>query len=365
MMRLSTKKNSAVVGLDIEADSIAATEVRLNGSAQAANSAVVPLGPGTVDDGEVVDPEQLGESLAALFTRNKLAKEVRIGVANQRLAMRTLRLPLIEDQAELDTAVRFQAQDELPMPLDQAVLDFQVVGQGTAEDGSRQMEVAVVAARRDTVSGFMEAARRAGLRPVGIDLSAFGLIRALSDPLTAEAAPPDGVAEQAGAAPLRTILYCNLGDLANLAVARGAGCSFCRVAPFGLGAIARNLCERQGLTIEHGRQWMTHVGLVEPVERIEGDADTVSAAREALEQGAAKLVDELRLSIDYYSSQEAVPPVEEVVFSGSGTSIAGLTDRLGSGIGLQFSVARPPALAHLDEASAARLTVAYGLALEG
>ena len=74
---------------------------------------------------------------------------MRLGVANQRVAVRTMHLPLIEDPEELDTAVRFQAQDELPMPLDEAVLDYQVVSREKDEEGHRQMDVVVVAARRD------------------------------------------------------------------------------------------------------------------------------------------------------------------------------------------------------------------------
>jgi type IV pilus assembly protein PilM len=348
MMRIAMK-NNLVVGLDIETGSVAATAVEMNGSARVSAVGVAPLEPGAIDDGEVLDAEIVAATLKSLFSRHKLPRDVRIGVANQRLAMRILRLPPIEDPSELETAVRFQVQDELPMPLDQAVLDFQRVGETPAEDGSRQIEVAVVAARRDMVIAFVEAARKAGLRPTGIDLSAFALIRALTG--EGDAAP-------------ETTLYCNLGDFANLAVARGKACGFARVAPFGLEEVARGLAERQGLTIDHARQWLGHVGLEQPVEEIEGDGPTVAAARDALEQGASKLADELRLSLDFYSNREGAPPVEKVVFSGAGIGIGGLAERLGSGLGIPFATRRPGALSHLDEASAARATVAYGLALE-
>jgi type IV pilus assembly protein PilM len=349
MMRLGMK-NNVVVGLDIETGSVAATAVELNGSARVSAAGVAPLEPGAVDDGEVLDGELLASTLGKLFSKHKLPKDVRIGVANQRLAMRILRMPLIEDPEELDTAVRFQVQDELPMPLDQAVLDFQRVGESSAEDGSRQIDIAVVAARRDMVTAFVGAARRAGLRPTGIDLSAFALIRALTS--------------GAGGAASETTLYCNLGDFANLAVAHGKACGFARVAPFGLEETARGLAERQGLTIDHAREWLAHVGLERAIEEIDGDPATVTAARDAVEHGAAKLADELRLSLDFYSNREGAPPVEKVVFSGAGIAIAGLVERLGSGLGIPFTTARPGALAHFGDESAARLTVAYGLALE-
>ncbi len=177
---LSTNKNKAVVGLDVEAGSVAATEVASNGDSAVAKFGMAPLGAGVFSEGEVLDPEALGDALKELFSEHKLSKAVRVGVASQRVAVRTLRLPLIEDHGELETAIRFQAQDHIPMPLEQAVLDWQVVGQATGANGERQIDVVAVAARRDTLRGLMKALASAGLRPVGVDLSAFGMIRALA-----------------------------------------------------------------------------------------------------------------------------------------------------------------------------------------
>jgi type IV pilus assembly protein PilM len=357
-MRLSLKKTNALTGLEIEAGTVAAMEVRVNGSAAVAASGIAPLEPGLVEDGEVVDAERLGAALGAHFARHKLPKDVRIGIANQRLAMRVLQLPPIEDRKELDTAVRFKAAEELPMPLDQAVLDFQVISGASPEGSADRIAVAVVAARRDMVSGFVEAARRGGLRPVGIDLSAFAIVRALASEQAGQGSRGDSEPPVEGA-----VLYCNLGELANLAVAQGPACSFARVAPFGLEAIARGLAERTGLSRAHAHQWLAHVGITQPVEAIDGDPATVAAARDALEDGASKLIDELRLSLEFQSGQESAPPVERVVFCGAGTAIEGLADLLGEGIELPYTIARPHGTAGLDDAAAARLTVAYGLAL--
>ncbi len=338
------------------------------------------LGGGLIKEGEVIDPEGLAAVLRSLFAENRLSKAVRLGVANQRVAVRTLRLPLIEDPEELDTAVRFQAQEHLPMPLDQAVLDHRVVSRFLNEDGTRGMDVVAVAARRDMLHTLVSAVRNAGLRPVGIDLSAFALIRALAgeangvpaeangEPAQEDLSAPDaGSAGEPDAAAkhVPTILYCNLGDVTNLAAARGSTCLFTRISPFGVEAIAQQLAERRTLTLEHARQWLTHVGLERPVTEVEGDQEIVSAAREVLEDGSSKLTDELRMSLEFYGAQEGVPAVERIVVAGPGSTIPGLVDRLQAGIGQQaFSTARPSALAQLDEGSAARLTISYGLALE-
>jgi type IV pilus assembly protein PilM len=158
-------------------------------------------------------------------------------------------------------------------------------------------------------------------------------------------------------------LYCNLGDVTNLAVARDDACLFTRVSPFGTEGIAQRLAERRGLTLEHARQWLEHVGLGRPVESIEGDPETVTATRDVLAEGAAKLADELRLSLEFYGAQEGAVAVEGITACGPGTMIEGLGDRLQRDLGHPVRVVRPTALSHLPEAEAARLTLAYGLGL--
>jgi len=354
-----------MVGLDIEAGSLAATEVTFNGAVEVTSTAVAPLEPGVFKEGEVVDVEALSSALRSLFAEHKLSKGVRLGIANQRVAVRTLRLPLIEDDDELETAIRFQAQEHLPMPLDQAVLDHQVVGRGADDGGNRSMEVVAVAARRDMLRALIEAVRGAGLRAEGVDLSAFGLIRAL----VRDAAAIDPATDEDGAAGAEEVhipatLYCNLGDVTNLAVARGSTCLFTRIAPFGFELVAQRLAERRGLTLDHARQWLVHVGLTAPADEVEGDAEEVAAAREALEEGAAKLADELRLSLEFYGAQEGAATVERIVVAGPGSTIPGLVERLQSQLGHRFDAVRPHALAALGDNLAARLTVSYGLALD-
>ena len=106
---------------------------RQTARSQVAATAIAPLAPDAFHDGEVGDADALADALRRSSAEHKLSKRVRLGIANQRVVVRTLRLPAIEDPKELDAAVRFQAQEQIPMPLDQAVLDHRVVG-GVAGD---------------------------------------------------------------------------------------------------------------------------------------------------------------------------------------------------------------------------------------
>lgn len=382
----NSRTKDTVVGLEIEAGSIAAAEVSVNGTTQLRAHGVEPLPPGVFREGEVTDADALSEALKHLFSKHSLPKRVRLGVANQRVVVRTMRLPAIDDAKGLEAAIRFQAQDQIPMPLENAVLDWHVEGRREGPNGEPQVEVVVVAARLDMVNSLLKALRDAGLRPVGIDLSAFAMIRALGDgqnggPGAAGvgAAPAyedrvgqgaeggsDGYPAEVHAAPAAPArLLCNLGDVVNLAVAQGSSCLFTRVSAFGLEGIAQRLAERRGLTIDHAREWLVHVGTDRPREQIEGDPEIVAAAAETLADGASKLVDELRLSLQYYGAQEGGQPIDSIVACGPGTAIPGLVGRIQQDLGFAVSVARPAALAGLDPVTGGRLTLPLGLALEG
>ena len=222
--------------------------------------------------------------------------------------LRVIELPRIEDVKQRDAAVRFQAAEAIAMPLDEAVLDHQLAGYVDAPDGSPRMQVVVVAARRSMIEALLDAAKHAGLKPDGIDLDAFALVRTL-------AVATDTVAGDTAR------VYCHLGGVSNLAIAVGTACFFTR-----------------------------------PLAAVWDDEDAGS-----------RLADEIRLSIDYYMTQAQAKPVGEIVVSGPGSADEQLVESLAVHLGLPTTVAAP--LGVLDRSALAasedphRLTVAAGLAM--
>src|ERR671910_238845 len=87
------------------------------------------------------------------------------------------------------------------------------------------------------VDKLVAASREAGLKLEGIDLSAFGMVRALAGGRKADGA----------------VLYVSVAGLTNVAVANASGCLFTRAAAGGLDAMVHTLSERRGLTFEHAR----------------------------------------------------------------------------------------------------------------
>jgi type IV pilus assembly protein PilM len=339
------KRTKTLVGLDIDATGIVAASVAVNGRVRVENAGVMALEPGIIRDGEVADVDGLAEALRALYRANKgLDKRVRVGLANQKIVVRVIELPYLEDAKEIDAAVRFHAQDQLPMPLEHAVVDHQRLDVITDATGRRQ-RVLLVAARREMVDRVLAALRAAGLRPEGVDLSAFAMVRALH-----RAGPED---EQ--------VLYLAIGGLTNLAVARGTACTFARASGSGVEALAIELAERSQLTLEHAHGWLAHVGVEAPIELIEGDAQIVAAARQILLDGVRRIAAEVRSSLDFHRMQDESATVSRAVMTGPATAIPGFATAMASELGMPVEegvVDGAP-----EGVDAGRITVAAGLAL--
>ena len=368
-----------LVGLEIEPHGVTAAQVAVaDGALVVRRAAHVPLVPGAVRDGEVLDPEAVTAALRELWKGEKgLGKRVRVGIANQKIVARIIELPVLADASELEAAVQFRAQDEIPMPLDAAVLDWQALDVVETPEGPRQ-RVLLVAARRDMVERVLAVVRAAGLRCEGIDLSAFALVRALHRPEHDEAGP---------------VLYLSVGGLTNLAVAQGTTCLFTRATGGGIDALAIELAERRGITLDEAREVLGRTEVPQPEAReaapapetagwgdvpdpaarpmapADGptlswgapppepeaepepepepeaaelgpqDDPTLAEAREVLAEGVRRIAAEVRTSLDFHSAQDAHSRVERVVLTGPATALPGFADALAAQLKLRVEAA--------------------------
>jgi type IV pilus assembly protein PilM len=408
-VKLGRQSGADVVGLDIQPGFVAAVRARVNGAIVPEQAASLPLPGDTVRDGEVMDEGALSDVLRELFASSGLSKRVRVGVANQRTVLRTLELPPVTDQKELAAAVAFQAQDQVPMPLNNAVMDFHPLGIVDTPSGPRQ-RVVLVAAQRDMIERLISAVRNAGLTPEGVDLSAFALIRSL-------------YRREAEAEQTSRVLYLNVDGLTNLAIAEGTVCRFTRVVGSGLEGMASELAERRSIALSDARELLAGVDLTVPVpaerdvspeldsaepegesfeiaahggEESEAAAEPVSPeeAEESeramsyeemaaldeiqeapapqadtdlstvLESGIRDISGEVRNSLDFHRSQEGGGEVSHIVLSGSVRDIPGFAEALQSSLGVEV---RCQELAMPDggidaNVSSHRLAVATGLA---
>ena len=322
-----------VVGLKIGASQIAAAHVAVNGGAQLLQVAQEPLAPGVVAGGEVRDVEALGVALKDFFKKHKLPRRaVRVGIANNRIGVRAIELSGIEDPKQLTNAIRFRAQEALPIPLEEAVLDFQVLAEGVDGEGLPTKRVLLVVAYRDLIDGYVKACAAADLRLVGIDLEAFALLRAL----TPAQGPEDASGERSA------LVAVAIGsESSTLAVSDGSTCEFTRVLEWGGASLTSAVARALEIEPAEAERLKTLLAL-DGEEKPEGLTDEQAAqAREALRTGLQSFARELVSSLQFYQGQPDSLGIREVVLAGGTAQLGGLAETLQRLIGVNVRVGDP------------------------
>ena len=342
---------STVVALDIGSSAIAGAEIK--DGRQLARAAVEELPEGIVVDGEVAEPVDLSNHIKRFWKEGKFSgRSVRLGVANQRVVVRMIELPVIDDPVEMRQTVEIEAAEHIPIPPDQAIIDYQSIGWFEDESGPRQRLV-VVAAHREMIDTLVSSVRRAGLRVDGIDLEAFALIRSLVP------ATPAGDGAQ---------VLCHIGAGAtNIIVSVDRTSQFTRLVGLGGVDLTNAVADQTGLSPHEAEALKAACGLLGEVPA-GWDPTTVTRERHALALAVRPLVQEIGRTIDFYRSQEHARPVERLVLSGGTALCSGLDQYVQQALGLEVEIGNP--LQNLTKSAdlsfdvATRAAVAVGLALD-
>jgi len=364
-------KSAVRVGLDLEQTMVAAAQIKGTKQAQVLTSAAVrSLPEGLMFEGEVVDVDGLAQELKRFWKEGGFAgKRFRLGVANQKIVVRTMEFPGI-DEKELRAAVEFQAQEAIPIPVAEAILDYQVLSTTTADDGSVKQKILLVAAQRDMIQQFVDVAKKAGLSIDGIDLQAFALARSLSETTSF-------IDDGAPAQPSEATALINIGaGITNLAVAVGGLPQFTRVINLGCESLVQTLVANRGIERDEADALRISVGLSgDGPDEVAGlEPDTVAEIHHVLDGATEAFSDEIRRSIDYYHTQEHEGAIAKLLLTGSGSLTRNICHYLSQALHLPVEVGN--ALKEVGEnksklsqaeleAMAPRLAIAIGLALEG
>jgi type IV pilus assembly protein PilM len=313
------------IGLDIGTSAVRAAELSVSrGSITLQRFGQVALPIGAVSDGEVVDQRVVGEALRQLWSQAKFShKNVALGVANQKVVVRQVDLPGM-DEAELRRALALQVQDFIPIPVDQAILDFHTIEQFTNDNGAPMLRVLLVAAARETVASALEAVHTAGLKAVNVDLTSFAVIRALAD--------RDEVGMETKAQALVDIG----ARVTNIAVHHGGVPKFVRMLLMGGHDITDAVAERMGVPVDQAEVVKQSCAI--PLTPADRDS---SPASRVVEQSAGAFVEEIRGSLDYYLASPGAVPIDRIIVSGGGSRLGNLLPRLSAVTRLPAEIAAP------------------------
>ena len=354
------KRTKRLVGLKIGGSQLAAARVVNNGVPELVQVAREPLEGGIIVGGELREPELLAEALRAFFRKHKLPRQgVRLGIANNRIGVRILEIAGIDDPKQLENAIRYRAQEALPIPIEEAVLDFHVLGERADEEGRRVRRVLLVVAYRELIDRYVTACKKAGVRLAGIDLEAFALLRALGEPKPEDDPPSDAA-----------LVVVSVGhDRSTFAVSDGRVCEFTRVLDWGGQtldvAIARELnCAPS--EAEPLKRELSLAATGWPEELTQEQADR---AREAVRRQLQTFARELVSSLQFYQNQPGSLGIGEIVITGGTAHLGGVADELQRLIGVRVTVGDPLMRVKLgkklrETEQLGSLSVAIGLGIE-
>ena len=350
---------SQVIGLDIGTHAVRAVELSIGrGRPVVRRMGQVTLPAGAVVAGEVMDATEVAAALRRLWKEAGFtSRNVVVGVANSRVVARMADLPDLPE-SELRSSLRYQVQDLIPIAIDEAELDFQVIDRFTTDEGDPRLRVLLVAAHRDMLRSVMATLDAAGLSPSRIDLVPFALIRALHDPsawLDADQ-PTSGheVIIGAGAGVTNVVVHDN-------GVPR-----FVRTLPTGGGSVTEMLATDLDLPADAAEAMKR--GLPGADEMADRRVDDIAAA------SLMPLVAEIAGSLDFHIAQSGEGEFRRVVLSGGGARLRALRGALEEQLGVPvvdgdpyfgLDLSKVPLDEDVVQASADIFTVAIGLALSG
>jgi type IV pilus assembly protein PilM len=343
-----------IVGLKIGASQIAASRVVNNGGpAKLVQLARVPLEPGVVVAGEVRDVNALAVALDAFFHTNGLPRRgIRLGIATNRIGVRSFELEGLANDQQLENAIRFRAHEGLSIPVDDAVLDYHVVSENVDESGLKTRRVVLAVAYRDPIDRYVAACKAANIQVAAVDLEAFALLRAVSP--------------AAGDEPAAVVAVTIGHDRTTLAISDGAVCDFTRVLEWGGANLDQAIARALGLTPAEAAELKVWLELGDTSDE---DDPRVARAQKALAHELQTLARELVASLRFYQSQPGSLAISTVLITGGTTRLRGLAEELERLLRVRVRCADPFAGVQLADTIGARddlpsLAVAIGLGIE-
>jgi len=308
------------VGLDIGTSAVRAAVVQTGkGVPVLQRYGQVALPEGAVVAGEIVEEAIVRDALTQLWKTAKLPKKrVVVGIANQRVIVRRVDLPYMAED-ELAQALPFQAQEYIPIPIDEAILDFVPLEEFATPNGEPMLSVLVVAAHKDMAADVLRVVGSAGIKVMAIDLQAFALTRSVLG--------ADFDLDSA------TQAIINIGGgLTQVILMRAGTIRFLRILTMGGATFTEALAERMPMEPEQAEQYKRRTGVA--IDGVPEGAEGEALAKMILTEEADVLIEEIRGSVDYYLGQSGGDGLERLFVAGNGARLPNLANRLGRSLGV-------------------------------
>lgn len=315
-MFFKTKKE--VFGLDIGSHSIKLIELKKSKRDYKLKTAGIKLLPkDTIIDGSIMDSTTFIDTVRSLLTEAKPStKFVALSVSGQGVIVKKINVPFITEE-ELANAIQWETEQYLPFNIQDVYCDFKILGESAEIQG--QLDVLLVAAKKDLVDDYQNAIREVGLEPLVVDVDAFALqnMYELNEPILED----------------KVVMLANLGaSFSNINIVKNGLSLFTRDVIWGGNKVTESLQKNLGITFEDAES----VKCGKPMEGI--DINEVSAI---IAQEIDNVVNEIQRTINFFYNSNPNDVIDKIVLYGGTAQLKGLIDAIKEKLGLVVELGNP------------------------
>lgn len=324
-MGLFAHKSDALIAVDISSAAVKLVELgKVRGAYELKSMAIVPLPRDVIVENEIIDSMTVTQALEdAVRIASPSSRNVAFAVSGNVLIIKTVNMPPMSE-LELEAAIEFEADQHIPYDMEDVYLDFQILGM--TGDGS-EMEVVLVACKRDVIEAYQQVIQEAGLTVNCVDCAVFALENG-AELLLDKMLPRDVAGPDADGPESKVYALVNIGaDFTNINIMHDGRMAFVRDQFFGGNQLTQEIQEAHGISFQAAEQMK--------IDNFSG-IDAV-----AIENYFTALADELARILDFYAVRHAEFPVQKLFLSGGGALVPGTAEQISRRLGIDTKVLNP------------------------
>ncbi len=306
------------LGLDIGSHSIKLIELGYQGGTFALSAAgSTPTPPNALSSPAAADTQALADTIKRLIRETGArSRSVQIALPESKVFTRVIEVPPLSDR-ELSSAIKWEAEQYIPMPLDDVNLDYTIL-RTAAETGTNKMEVLLVAAPKALLDKYLGILELAELTPLGAETEIIATSRALARSL------PN----------VKSILIVAMGaQTTDLSILRGGTLALTRSISAGGDAMTRAISQGLDFSLTQAEEYKKTYGLEQ--NKLEGKI--VTSAKPIMDT----IIGEIRRGIAFYQEKYHDREIQAVVLSGGMARVPGMVIYLAQALGLEVQLANP------------------------
>ena len=311
-------KGKGSIGLDIGSSYIKAVKLKESRDGYELELCHLhSLPPELIVDGSIIDSLRLADSLKEMIrTAGIKTKDVTISISgHSSVIIKRISLPEMSEE-ELSESIKFEAEQYVPFDIEDVNLDFQIIG---PKDEPGQMDVILVAVKKDIINEYIQVVKEAGLNPIIVDIDSFALENMYGINYDVE--------------PGKNVALLNIGaSTINMSILKGGISVFTRDSSLGSNLHSETLQREFNITYELAEKLKRG----EPVENISPqDANSV------IEAASEEILSEINRSFDYYRSTTVHEDISEVILSGGCALIKNFASMISERCGIETKIVEP------------------------